>query len=109
MPLYLYEAAYTAESIAAQMKEPKDRIGVVKPLFDAAGAKILAAGYPFGKYDVVVIYEAAGDTDAAGIALTVAAGGAVHSARTTKLLSGPEWVESLKKAKGEAPQYHPAR
>ena len=41
MPLYLYEAAYTAESLAAQIKEPKDRIEVVKPVFEAVGGKIL--------------------------------------------------------------------
>jgi hypothetical protein len=29
MPTYLYQAAYTAESIAAQIHEPKDRIEVV--------------------------------------------------------------------------------
>jgi hypothetical protein len=47
MPMYMYQASYTPESLAAQIKEPKDRIEVVKPVFDAIGAKILAAGYPF--------------------------------------------------------------
>ncbi|MDP9264496.1 MAG: GYD domain-containing protein [Chloroflexota bacterium] len=109
MPLYLYEAAYTAESLVAQIKEPKDRIEVVTPLFDAARAKILAAGYPFGNYDVVVVYEAPDDTVAAGLALAIGAGGAVRSAKTTKLLSGQEWIASLKKAQGVSPQYRPAR
>ncbi len=31
MPQYLYQAAYTAESLAAQIKDPKDRIEVVRP------------------------------------------------------------------------------
>src|SRR2546425_1360964 len=109
MPLYLYQAAYTPESIAAQIKEPKDRVEVVKPAFDAIGAKILAAGYPFGEYDVLVVYEAPDDTAAAGLALAVAAGGAVRSAKTTRLLSGQEWIESLRKAQGVTPQYRPAR
>lgn len=109
MPLYMYQAAYTAESLAAQLKDPKDRIEVVKPLIDAAGAKILASGYPFGESDVLVIYEAPGDTVAASIALAIGAGGAVRSSKTTKLLSGREWIESLEKAKGVAPQYRPAR
>ena len=109
MPLYLYQAAYTPESIAAQIKEPKDRVEVVRPAFDAIGAKILAAGYPFGEYDVLVVYEAPDDTAAASLALAVAAGGAVRSAKTTRLLSGQEWIESLRKAQGVAPQYRPAR
>jgi len=109
MPLYLYEAAYTAESLAAQVKEPKDRVEVVKPAFDAVGAKILAAGYPFGEHDVLVVYEAPDDTAAAGLAIAIAAGGAVHSAKTTRLLSGEEWIESLRRAQGVTPQYRPAR
>jgi uncharacterized protein with GYD domain len=109
MPTYLYQGAYTAESMAAQMREPKDRIEVVKPLFNAAGADILAAGYPFGEYDVLVVYEAPSDTVAASVALAVAAGGAVRAAKTTRLLSGQEWIESLRLAQSVAPQYRPAR
>ncbi len=107
MALYMYQAAYTAESVAAQIKEPQDRIKVVTPALEALGAKILAGGYPFGEYDVLVVYEAPDDTTAASVALAVAAGGAVRSAKTTRLLSGQEWIESLRKAQGS--QYQPAR
>jgi len=107
MTVYIYQAAYTAESMAAQIKEPHDRIEAVRPAFEALGAKILAAGYPFGEYDVLVVYEAADKTAAASIAMAVAAGGAVRSAKTTELLTGEEWVESLRKAQGS--QYKPAR
>jgi uncharacterized protein with GYD domain len=94
MALYLYQAAYTAESVAAQIKEPQDRIKVVTPALEAQGAKILVGGYPFGEYDVLVIFEAPDDTTAASVALAVAAGGAIRSAKTTRLLSGQEWIES---------------
>jgi uncharacterized protein with GYD domain len=107
MALYMYQAAYTAESMAAQIKEPHDRIEAVRPSLEALGAKILVGGYPFGDYDVLVIYEAGDDTTAASVAMAVAAGGAVKSAQTTRLLSGQEWIESLRKAQGS--QYRPAR
>lgn len=107
MALYMYQASYTAESVAAQIKEPQDRIKVVTPAIEALGAKILVGGYPFGEYDVLVVLEAPDDTTAASVALAVAAGGAVKSARTTRLLSGQEWIESLRKAQGS--QYQPAR
>jgi uncharacterized protein with GYD domain len=107
MALYLYQASYTAESVAAQIKEPQDRIKVVTPAIESLGAKILVGGYPFGEYDVLVVLEAPDDTTAASVALAVAAGGAVKSARTTRLLSGQEWIESLRKAQGS--QYQPAR
>jgi uncharacterized protein with GYD domain len=107
MAQYLYQAAYTAESVAAQIKEPQDRIKAVTPALEAMGVKILVGGYPFGDYDALVIFEAPDDTTAASVALAVAAGGATRSARTTRLLSGQEWIDSLRKAQGS--QYQPAR
>ena len=56
---------------------------------------------------MLVLVDAPDETVMASIALTVAAGGAVRQAKTTRLLSGQEWVESLRKA--QASQYHPAR
>jgi uncharacterized protein with GYD domain len=109
MPLYMYQAAYTAESMAAQIKQPQDRIEAVRPAVESAGARILAAGYPFGEYDILVVLEAADDTVAASLAMTFGAGGAVRQAKTTRLLSGQEWVESLRKAQGAGEQYRPAR
>ena len=108
MPLYMYQAAYTAESLAAQIKDPKDRIEVVRPAFEAIGGKILASGYPFGEYDVMAVYDAPNDTAAASLALAVAAGGAVKAAKTTRLLSGQEWIAALKQAQTVSPAYKPA-
>jgi uncharacterized protein with GYD domain len=109
MPLYMYQAAYTAESLAAQIREPKDRIEVVRPVYEAVGATVLAAGHPLGDHDVLVVFEAPDDTVAASLALAVGAGGAVRAATTTRLLSGREWVESLQKAQDTSAQYQPAR
>jgi uncharacterized protein with GYD domain len=106
MALSRYQAAYTAESMAAQIKEPQDRIEAVRLPVVGLGAKILAGGYPFGEYDVLLVLEAPDDTTAASVAMAVAAGGAVKSAKTTRLLSGQEWTESLRKAQGS--QYRPA-
>ena len=107
MALHPYQATYTAESVAAQIGEPQDRIKAVTPALEAMGAKILVGGYPFGDYDVLVIFEAPDDTAAASVALAVAAGGAIRSAKTTRLLNGQEWIESLRKVQGS--QYQPAR
>jgi uncharacterized protein with GYD domain len=107
MALYMYQAAYTAESMAAQIKEPQDRIEAVRPALEAMGGKIIAGGYPFGEYDVLVLFEAPDETTAASVAMAVAAGGATRQGKTTRLLSGQEWIESLRKAQGS--QYQPAR
>jgi uncharacterized protein with GYD domain len=110
MSIYLWQGTYTAESIAAQIKDPGDRLeAAARPVVEAAGGKLLAGGFSFGEYDVTIVYEAPDDTSAAAIALVVAAGGAVKAAHTTKLLSGAEWVQALRKAGETAKAYRPAR
>ena len=110
MPLYLYQGAYTSESIAAQIKNPQDRLEVAaKPLLAAVGGKLLGGGYSFGPYDVTILYEAPDDTAAAAIALAAAAGGALRSAQTTRLLGGSEWIAALTKAASIGGTYQPAR
>ena len=61
------------------------------------GAELLVTGFPFGEYDVLVVYEAPDDVTAASVAMAVAAAGDVKSAKTTRLLSGQEWLDSLRK------------
>lgn len=107
MPLYLYQAAYTAEAVAALIKEPQDRVEAVRPALEAEGGKVLAYGYPFGEYDALVVYEAPDDTVAASFALAIAARGAAKSAKTTRMLNGQEWIDSLRRAQGS--QYRPPR
>ncbi len=108
MPLYLYQLAYTAESLAAQMKNPQDRIAVVgKQLSESVGSKIVGGGFSFGEYDVSIVVEAKDDVAMAAVAIAIAAGGAAKAAKTTPLLSGEQWVAAMKKAPSVL--YKPAR
>jgi uncharacterized protein with GYD domain len=97
MALYMYQASYTAKSMAAQLKEPEDPAEAIRAALEDVGAELVVAGFPFGEYDVLVVYEAADDVTAASVAMAVAAAGEVKSAKTTRLLSGQEWLESLRK------------
>jgi uncharacterized protein with GYD domain len=97
MALYMYQASYTAKSMAAQLKEPEDPVEAFRPTLEELGATMVVAGFPFGEYDLVVVYDAPDDMTAASVAMAVAAEGEVKSARTTRLLSGQEWLESLRK------------
>jgi uncharacterized protein with GYD domain len=97
MSLYMYQASYTAKSMAAQVKEPKDPVEAIRPTLEELGASILVAGFPFGEYDVLVVYDAPDDMTAASVSMAIAAAGDVKSAKTTRLLSGQEWIESLGK------------
>jgi uncharacterized protein with GYD domain len=71
------------------------------------GIKIVVGGYPLGEYDILIVVEAPDDTTAVSAALAVTSRGDVKAARTTRLLSGQEWIESLRKAQGA--QYQPAQ
>ena len=97
MTLYMYQASYTAKSMAAQLTEPHDPMEAIRPVLCELGATIVVAGFPFGEYDVLIVYEAPDDVTAASVAMAVAAAGEVKSAKTTRLLSGQEWLESLRK------------
>jgi uncharacterized protein with GYD domain len=97
MTVYMYQASYTAKSMAAQLTEPHDPMEAIRPTLEELGAKILVAGFPFGEYDVLVVYEAPDDMTAASVAMAIAAAGEVKSGKTTRLLSGQEWLESLRK------------
>jgi len=107
MALYMYQASYTPESLAAQIKDPQDRLQVVSSQIQSVGAKIVSGGFTFGEYDVMAIMDAPDDTTMTAVAIAVGAGGAIKASKTTRLLSGAEWVESLKKAASVG--YRPAR
>jgi uncharacterized protein with GYD domain len=97
MALYMYQASYTAKSMAAQIQDPQDPVEVISAAMEDVGATILVAGFPFGEYDILIVYEAPDDMTAASVAMAVAAAGEVKSGKTTRLLSGHEWLESLQK------------
>jgi uncharacterized protein with GYD domain len=110
MPLYLYQLSYTPESLAAQIKDPQDRLEkAAKPIVKKAGGKLIAGGYSFGEYDVSIVYEVPDDEAAASVALAVGAGGAIRSSKTTKLLSGAQWIAALKGAASVAKVYKPKK
>jgi uncharacterized protein with GYD domain len=107
VPVNVYQASYTADSLAAQIKDPQDRLQAVGRQIESSGVKFAAGGFTFGEYDVLAILDAPSDVTVAAVALSIGAGGVVRSARTTRLLSGGEWVEALKKAGSVG--YRPAR
>jgi uncharacterized protein with GYD domain len=110
MPLYLYQAAYTPESWAAQLKNPQNRVETIgKAACEAVGGKLVGGWYCFGEYDLVIVADVPDDESMSAIALAIAAGGALKAGKTTKLLSGAQGVEAMRKADAVAKIYRPAR
>ncbi len=100
MARYLFEASYTSEAWAAQVRNPQNRIDVVRPVIERLGGRLESAYLSFGEYDVVVIAEMPDNISAAAFSLAVSAGGALKAVRTTPLLTIEEGIEALKKAAG---------
>ena len=110
MAIYMYQAAYTAESWAAQVKKPANRVEAVgRAACEAVGGKLLGGWYCFGDYDLVIIADVPSNEAMSAIALAIAAGGAIKSSKTTVLMTGSEILGALKKATAVAKGYKPAR
>lgn len=107
MPAYLLQIAYTPEAWAKQLKNPVNRIDIVRPVFDKVGAKILCAYYAFGEYDIVLIAEAPDATAISAVSLAFAAGGALSKCHTTVLMSTDEGLVAIKKAGEISGTYKP--
>src|SRR5437762_2465492 len=109
MPIFMYQGAYTAESWAAQIKKPENRVEAVgRKACEAMGGKLLGGWYCFGDYDLVIIADVPSNEAMSAIALAIAAGGAIKSSKTTVLMSGSEIGSPLKKAPAVANGYKPA-
>ena len=110
MPLFMYQAAYTSESWAAQVKNPQNRVETVgRQASEAVGGKLVGGWLCFGEYDLVIIADVPDMESMAGIALAIAAGGAIKASKTTPLVTGAQGVEALKTAATVAKTYKPAR
>lgn len=102
MALYMLQASFTAEAVAAQIKAPRDRIEALRPVVEAAGGKIVGGGFPMGEFGIVLLVELPDDITATSYVLASIASGVPSGGKATRLLSGQEWVESLQ----QAPSHH---
>lgn len=107
MGSYMVQVSYTPEAWAAQLKNPQNRIEVVRPLIERNGAKLTGAWYAFGDADLILIVEGGDDITAASTSLAVMAGGATTSVKTTVLMSVDEGMAAIKQAGEVAGAYKP--
>jgi uncharacterized protein with GYD domain len=108
MPLFMWEAAYTPESWAVQLKNPQNRAETIgRQVCESAGGKLVGAWYCFGEYDIVLVADMPDTESMTALSLAVAAGGACKATKTTVLMSGDQAVAAMKKA--SAVSYKAAR
>lgn len=98
MPHYLIQVAYTPEAWATMVKNPQDRIALVRPAIESIGGRIEAGYLAFGEYDLVVIAEFPDNETAAAFSLATTSRGALKAYKTTTLLSMAQAQDAMKKA-----------
>jgi uncharacterized protein with GYD domain len=98
MPSYLVQVSYTTEAVAALVKNPQDRTGVIRKSVKNLGGKLVGSWLSFGDYDVVLIAEMPDNVSAAALAMAAAAGGSLKSVKTTPLLTAEEAKAAAAKA-----------
>jgi uncharacterized protein with GYD domain len=100
MPYYLIQTAYTPESWDKMVKNPQDRVELVRPAIEAMGGRIEAGYISFGEYDFTTIVEFPDNTSAAAFSISVSSKGGLKAFKTTPLMTMAEAQEAMKKAGG---------
>lgn len=97
MPKYLVQASYTAEGAKGLLAEggTKRRDAAVKAI-EAAGGKVEAFYFSFGKSDAIVLVDLPDNVSATAVSLTINSSGLVTTS-TTVLLTPDEVDKAAKK------------
>lgn len=98
MALYLLQVSYTSEGWAAQLRNPQNRIELLRPVFETLGGNLDQAWYTFGDYDVVAIMELPDNVSAAAFSMAAMSGGSVRAIKTTPLLTIGDGIEAMRVA-----------
>ncbi len=97
MGRYLFQGSYSLDGIKGVLKEGgSGRRKAVEDAVKALGGKVEAYYFGFGDTDVYVIVDGVDNETAAAFSLGIAATGAVHSVKTTVLLT-PEEIDAAAK------------
>ena len=98
MAKFLVQVAYTSEAWAHLVKKPQNRVPIVGKVVEGLGGTMEGGWMSFGDYDTIVLVELPNNVSAAAFAISIAAGGACKSVKTTPLLSVEEGLEAMRKA-----------
>lgn len=98
MAFYLIQASYTAQAVAAMVKNPQDRAAVVRPMIERLGGKLHGLWFAFGAHDIVAIAEMPDNVGAAAVAMAIGASGTMSAYQSTPLMTSADAVEAMKQA-----------
>ena len=97
MARYLFQGSYSVDGIKGVLKEGgTGRRAAVEAALQSLGGKLEAYYFAFGETDVFVIVDGIDNTTAAAFSMGIASTGALHSVKTTVLLT-PEEIDAAAK------------
>jgi uncharacterized protein with GYD domain len=99
MPFYLVQLSYTNKAWDILIKDPQNRLELVRPAIEDMGGKIENAFLSFGDYDVVALFNMPDNVGAEAITMMFMAGGAVGRVKITPLLTWTDGAEAMRKAR----------
>ncbi len=103
MPKFLYQGSYTEQGLKGLLKDGgTKRRQAVERLAEEMGGMLETFYFTFGSDDFFVVVDVPGHVDAAAVALTINASGAVR-ARTTMLMT----PEDMDQASQQTVSYRP--
>ncbi len=104
MGRYMFQASYSVDGIKGVLKEGgTGRRAAVESALKSLGGKLEGFFYAFGDTDVFVIVDGIDNTTAAAFSMGVVQTGALHSIKTTVLLTPEEIDQAGKKTMSYRP------
>ena len=98
MPLFMTLTKFTEEALAAMTQRPSNRPEAMTKVIEAHGGKVIDFYWTFGDADVITIYEAPSNQAAMAMVMSLSAGGAVSSHKTSTLISNDDAMAAMKMA-----------
>ncbi len=98
MAYYLWQIGYTSAAWATQVKNPQNRLEVVRPVAEKLGGRIVDAWFAFGDYDIVVIVEMPDNKSMGALVLAATSAGHLSASKTTVLMPIDEGLASMRAA-----------
>jgi uncharacterized protein with GYD domain len=98
MPLYMVQASYTPQAVAAMTKSPQDRTQAIRPLIEGVGGQLRDVFFCQGDYDIIALAELPDAEAANAVALAAIGAGHLKAYKTTPLFTGEEAMGAMRRA-----------
>ena len=98
MPRYLLRLSASADTWAAMIKDPSNRLEANRPVVESMGGKLDGFYFVVGDNEIVEILDMPDDVSMEAITIAILASGAVKSIKASTLLTAEEAIEAMQRA-----------